>query len=38
MNSIEVTVPLTYPWETAENHIFFDVFRGYKKGTFTRNR
>ena len=33
LNPFQANVPFLYPLKTPENQMFFDVFRGYRKGT-----
>ena len=37
INQFHVNVLFTYPQETSENYMFFDVFRGYRNRTLTQN-
>ena len=37
INPFQVNVPFLYLLKTSENQRFSDVFRGYRKGTFTWN-
>ena len=35
LNPLQANVPFLYPPKMSENLWFFDVFRGYRKGTLT---